>query len=104
MDQKIKYHRLVKWTKLINSFNEIYEACRHKLKFHRFFKLNNLSADEGSNPEKSLCKENAENMSKKENTKREEKKRKRKMSTRVREFVRKIKRWTGVLIYSPISV
>ena len=57
---------------LINSSNEIYGACRHKPKFHRFIKLNNLSADEGVNPEKSLYEENA----KKEEKEKKHKKRK----------------------------
>ena len=68
---------------LINSSNEIYGACRHKPKFHRFFKLNNLSADKGFNPEKSLYEENAK---KEEKEKKTQKKKKRKGSARVREL------------------
>ena len=85
---------------LINSSNEIYGACRHKPKFHRFFKLNNLSADEGVNPEKSLYEENAKKEEKEKNTKKEKKKRER---TSARTWLEKQKK-NGTLICSPISV
>ena len=37
---------------LINSCGEIYGACRHKSKFHRYT-MNITSTDDGYNPEKS---------------------------------------------------
>jgi hypothetical protein len=41
---------------IINSCNEIYGACRHKTKFHRFHKehtdVKNTSTDEGDKPER----------------------------------------------------
>ena len=40
---------------LINSATEVYGACRHRTKFHRYSLLLNPSADDGpSSPEKSL--------------------------------------------------
>jgi hypothetical protein len=42
--------------KIINNCNEIYGACRHKTRFHRFLKehanVKNTSTDEGNKPEK----------------------------------------------------
>jgi hypothetical protein len=42
--------------KFINNCNEIYGACRHKTRFHRFLKehtnVKNTSTDEGNKPEK----------------------------------------------------
>jgi hypothetical protein len=42
--------------KIINHCNEIYGACRHKMRFHRFLKehtnVKNTSADDGDKPEK----------------------------------------------------
>jgi hypothetical protein len=42
--------------KIINNCNEIYGACQHKTRFHRFLKehtnVNNTSTDEGNKPEK----------------------------------------------------
>jgi hypothetical protein len=42
--------------KIINNCNEIYGACRHKMRFHRFLKehtnVKNTSTDEGNKPEK----------------------------------------------------
>jgi hypothetical protein len=42
--------------KIINNCNEIYGACRHKMRFHRFLKehtnMKNSSTDEGNKPEK----------------------------------------------------
>jgi hypothetical protein len=42
--------------KIINHCNEIYGACQHKMRFHRFLKehthMNNTSTDEGNKPEK----------------------------------------------------
>jgi len=40
--------------KLINSRSEIYGACRHKMRFHRYTKNGNPSTDEGTNPERAL--------------------------------------------------
>jgi hypothetical protein len=41
--------------KIINNCNEIYSACRHKMRFHRFLKdhtnMKNTSTDEGNKPE-----------------------------------------------------
>jgi hypothetical protein len=37
---------------LINSCGEIYGACRHKSRFHRYI-MNITSTDDGSNPENS---------------------------------------------------
>ena len=41
---------------LINSCHEIYGACRHKAKFHRFIKngnvTNNTNTDDGGKPER----------------------------------------------------
>ena len=39
-------------TKLINSCSEIHGACRHKPKFHRYKGKEQISADEGPEPEK----------------------------------------------------
>ena len=39
---------------LINSRNEIYGACRHKTKFHRFTRNEKPSTDDGVNPERVL--------------------------------------------------
>jgi hypothetical protein len=42
--------------KIMNNCNEIYGACRHKTRFHRFLKehsnVKNTSTDEGNKPEK----------------------------------------------------
>jgi hypothetical protein len=42
--------------KIINHCNEIYGACQHKMRFHRFLKeranVKNTSTDEGNKPEK----------------------------------------------------
>jgi hypothetical protein len=42
--------------KIINNCNEIYGACWHKTRFHRFLKehtnMKNTSTDEGNKPEK----------------------------------------------------
>ena len=38
--------------RLINSNNELYGACRHKPKFHRYINTTNSSADEGPSPER----------------------------------------------------
>jgi hypothetical protein len=43
--------------RIINHCNEIYGACRHKTRFHRFLKeehtnVKNTSTDEGDKPEK----------------------------------------------------
>jgi hypothetical protein len=40
---------------IINNCNEIYGACQHKMRFHRFLKehtnVKNTSTDEGNKPE-----------------------------------------------------
>ena len=82
---------------LINSSNEIYGACRHKLKFHRFFKLNNLSADKGVNPEKSLYEENAKKEGKEKNTK---KRKKEKGAHECANLVRKTKKERNVNLFA----
>jgi len=40
--------------KLINSWSEIYGACRHKTRFHRYTKNRLPSTDEGDTPERAL--------------------------------------------------
>ena len=40
--------------KLINSRSEIYGACRHKTRFHRYTKNGLPSTDEGDTPERAL--------------------------------------------------
>ena len=40
--------------RLINSNNELYSACRHKSKFHRFTTTTNSSTDDGLNTEKGI--------------------------------------------------
>ena len=60
MREKIEIYNALKDKKrkgkLINSANELYGACRHKTRFHRFTMLQNPSADDGRSPEKSLGK------------------------------------------------
>ena len=38
--------------KLINTCGEIYGACRHKTRFHRYTMNNTTSTDDGVNPER----------------------------------------------------
>ena len=40
--------------KLLNSNSELYGACRHKTKFHRYTRNMPASTDEGDNPERVL--------------------------------------------------
>ena len=40
--------------RLINSNNELYGACRHKSKFHRYTNTTNSNTDDGTNPEKGI--------------------------------------------------
>jgi hypothetical protein len=58
MQESIKILRTIcqeEW-KIINHCNEIYGACRHKMRFHRFLKehtnVKNTSTDDGDKPEK----------------------------------------------------
>jgi hypothetical protein len=58
MQERIKILRTIhqeEW-KIINHCNEIYGACRHKTRFHRFLKehtnVKNTSTDDGDKPEK----------------------------------------------------
>jgi hypothetical protein len=58
MRERIEILRTIRqeeW-KIINNCNEIYGACRHKTRFHRFLKehtnVKNTSTDEGNKPEK----------------------------------------------------
>ena len=54
--QAMKNEKLEESNLLINSGSELYGACRHKPKFHRYFKPLESCADEGrtAGPEKSL--------------------------------------------------
>ena len=47
-----KEEKLLGRSILINSKSEIYGACRHKTKFHRYHVNEVTSADEGNNPER----------------------------------------------------
>ena len=40
--------------RLINSNNELYGACRHKSKFHRYTNTTNSNTDDGINPERGI--------------------------------------------------
>ena len=59
MQERLEIYKCLKSEKkeekdlIINSANEIYGACRHKTKFHRYTSLLNPSADDGIDPEKS---------------------------------------------------
>jgi hypothetical protein len=53
--------------KIINHCNEIYGACRHKMRFHRFLKehtnIKNISTDDGDKPEKVYKYDNRDGLS-----------------------------------------
>ena len=42
--------------KTMNYCSEIYGACRHNAKFHRFINMTDMSTDDGQDPEKSQSK------------------------------------------------
>ena len=83
---------------LINSFNEVYGACQTQTKVSQIFKLNNLSADEGSNPEKKCARKTLK-------TREREKRKQIKKGAlqKLRIWLEKVK-VNGVLICLPISV
>jgi hypothetical protein len=69
MQERIKVLHTIhqeEW-KIINHCNEIYGACRHKTRFHRFLKehinIKNTSTDDGNKPEKVYKYDNLDGLS-----------------------------------------
>ena len=62
--QAFKENKELKKLEIINSASELYGACRHKTRFHRFNLSQNPSTDDGGNtPEKSLMSSNNSTLS-----------------------------------------